>query len=68
MGLQFVLLARGRVRRRWHGCALHADPALAMTPKARFAAAKPEVTKYLQALAMDKPLVAQQLAGSDAPG
>ncbi len=44
------------------------DPALAMTPKARFAAAKPEVTKYLQALAMDKPLVAQQLAGSDAPG
>jgi hypothetical protein len=36
-----------------------------LTPKARFAAAKPEVTKYLQALAMDKPLVAQQLAGSD---
>ena len=44
------------------------DPALGMTPKERFAAAEPDVAKYLQALAMKKPLVAQELAGSDAPG
>src|SRR5690349_16871618 len=44
------------------------DPALEMTPKARFAEASPQVTKYLQALAMNKPLVAQDLAGTDAPG
>jgi hypothetical protein len=44
------------------------DPALTMTPKARFVEARPGVTKYLQALAMDRPLEAQDLAGTDATG
>jgi hypothetical protein len=66
--LVVALLAAGCAGGGGNGAPSAPDPALKMTPKQRFAEAKPQVAKYLTALATDQPLVAQQLAGSDAEG